>query len=179
MSSTARGAPPSPDRGSPSPDLAALNAQAERLIVDAFDRGDDTAEIPVAINEHGERRVITRRAKIDREHKTWEVVETVDEALHTQPAETHATTTARVMTRPRQQARSRESHRTRLGQRRTRRTSAARSPDDDSGPSSEPPPPLPFRIAGPANDPRAQEAAFLAVLNRRHPSRSWSIGGSA
>ena len=70
--------------------------------------------------------------------------------------------------------RSRESHRTRPGQRRSRRTSAARSPDDDSGPG-EPPPPLPWRIAGPADDNRGVESAFLSILTRRHPGKRWEV----
>jgi hypothetical protein len=75
----------------------------------------------------------------------------------------------------RQRNRSRESRRTRPGQRRTRRsTSAARSSDDDSGPSSEPPP-LPYRIAGPVGDTRGVERAFLTILARRHPDTRWEV----
>lgn len=91
-------------------------------------------------------------------------------------AETSATSapkTSRATPQPR--TRSRESHRSRPGQRRTRRATSGRTPDDPDSPSDSDPPPLPYRIAGPAVDSSGVEAAFLKILHRRHPGTSWEV----
>jgi hypothetical protein len=86
-----------------------------------------------------------------------------------------ATSVAPVGT-SRTRTRVRESRR---DQRRTRRTAAASSSSGDDSPPPAEPPPLPLRIAGPAGDDSAVEAAFLSILTRRHPNTRWEVSSWA
>jgi hypothetical protein len=53
-----------------------------------------------------------------------------------------------------------------------RKVSSGRSPDDPE--PADPPPPLPWRLGASAGDNSGVEAAFVAILNRRHGTR-WTI----
>jgi hypothetical protein len=174
MSSTTGAVPTSADIGAL---MAEIDADQARQANWTSEERAVAARYYEALNLELEERTAQERAR------GWDPIEPVDFADEWRDASraagrvamAEATERNRTERKSRQLTRSRQSHRTRPGQRNTRRNSAARSSDDDSGPSSEPPPPLPCRIAGPVGDDSAVQAAFLSILSRKHHGTHWEV----